>query len=128
MVDILKIFSDETRLRIISLLATNPCYVSEIQEILKVNQSNVSRHLAKLLASNIVVKLKCGQHTCYKFNDILRDDYSFINQVLSDFLKEDIAKRDWDACMDFGRKNESFTKKKSMFNEKITELKGGYYA
>ena len=49
-----KAFSDETRLRILNLLAQREHCVCEFQKILKVPQPTISRHLAYLRRSGFI--------------------------------------------------------------------------
>jgi len=51
---ILKSFADDTRLRIINLLSNKELSVTELCEVLNKNQSNVSKHLARLRLTGIV--------------------------------------------------------------------------
>jgi ArsR family transcriptional regulator len=51
---ILKSFADDTRLRIINLLSKKELSVAELCEILSKNQSNLSKHLARLRLTGIV--------------------------------------------------------------------------
>lgn len=60
-VEVLKALADETRLRMVSLLleAGELC-ACEIEETLQVNQSNASRHLAKLRTAGIIAARRSG--------------------------------------------------------------------
>ena len=60
-----KAFSDETRLRILNLLAQRECCVCEFQELLRVPQPKISRHLAYLRKSGLVETRKCGKWVTY---------------------------------------------------------------
>ncbi len=60
-----KAFSDETRLRILNLLAQRDHCVCEFQAILRVPQPRISRHLAHLRRSGLVNVSKCGKWAMY---------------------------------------------------------------
>jgi ArsR family transcriptional regulator, arsenate/arsenite/antimonite-responsive transcriptional repressor len=60
-----KAFSDETRLRILNLLAQRDHCVCEFQAILRVPQPRISRHLAYLRCSGLVNVSKCGKWAMY---------------------------------------------------------------
>ena len=60
-----KAFSDETRLRILNLLAQRDHCVCEFQAILRVSQPKISRHLAYLRRSGLVDVSKCGKWVTY---------------------------------------------------------------
>lgn len=60
-----KAFSDETRLRILNLLAQRDHCVCEFQAILRVPQPRISRHLAYLRRYGLVDVSKCGKWAMY---------------------------------------------------------------
>ncbi|MFP4484451.1 MAG: ArsR/SmtB family transcription factor [Spirochaetaceae bacterium] len=67
-IDVLKAVADETRLRMLSLLveAEELCGC-EIEAVLRVQQSNASRHLARLRAAGVISATKHGQWVHYAF-------------------------------------------------------------
>ncbi|MGD1821437.1 MAG: ArsR/SmtB family transcription factor [Pleomorphochaeta sp.] len=79
---IIKIFSDQTRLRIINLIKENQLCVGEIQTILEIKQSNVSRHLDKLKIADIINQEKKAQWVYYSLNKEKLSKYSFIQNLL----------------------------------------------
>jgi ArsR family transcriptional regulator len=60
-----KAFADETRLRLLNLLAQRPHCVCEFQSILRVPQPKISRHLAYLRRSGLVVEERHGKLIMY---------------------------------------------------------------
>ena len=60
-----KAFSDETRLRILNLLAQRDHCVCEFQAILRVPQPTISRHLAYLRRMGLVEERKEGKWVIY---------------------------------------------------------------
>lgn len=64
-----KIFSDETRLRIIQALAHANLCVSDISEILSLSQSAVSHQLATLRKMRLVRTQKEGKSVIYSLSD-----------------------------------------------------------
>lgn len=60
-----KAFADETRLRILNLLAQRACCVCEFQCILRVPQPTISRHLAYLRRSGLVQVKRYGKNIMY---------------------------------------------------------------
>jgi len=60
-----KAFADETRLRILNLLAQRPHCVCEFQHILRVPQPTISRHLAYLRRSKLVGEERHGKMIVY---------------------------------------------------------------
>lgn len=79
---IIKLFSDQTRLRIINLLKDNQLCVGEIQTLLSIKQSNVSRHLEKLKTTELIFQTKQAQWVYYSLNKEALEKYSFIDNLL----------------------------------------------
>jgi ubiquinone/menaquinone biosynthesis C-methylase UbiE len=63
---LLRLLGDETRLRLLRLLAREPLNVSELTGILGVAQSGVSRHLGLLREAGLVVEQRAGTFTWYR--------------------------------------------------------------
>lgn len=61
----LKALSDPNRLRILNLLGEGTLCVCDLEEVLKLNQSNLSRHLAKLKQAGLVTAQKKGLFMYY---------------------------------------------------------------
>ncbi len=60
---------DRTRLRILNLLSRGPLCVCDIQRILRQPQSSVSRHLALLKSSGLILDRRDGMRTFYRQSD-----------------------------------------------------------
>lgn len=82
-VKLFKVLSDETRLRILVLLKEKPLCVCQMQEILKLPQSKVSKHLAKLRDQNFVKSFQDGKFVKY---ELVPDEklLAVLNIVLAD--------------------------------------------
>ncbi|MGD0017105.1 MAG: metalloregulator ArsR/SmtB family transcription factor [Verrucomicrobiia bacterium] len=63
-----KAFSDETRLRILNLLAQREHCVCEFQQVLEVPQPTISRHLAYLRRSKLVQTRRHGKMILYSLS------------------------------------------------------------
>jgi DNA-binding transcriptional ArsR family regulator len=63
-----KAFSDQSRLRIVILLANKELTVGEIVKAMDISQPTVSRHLAVLRQADIVVDRREGQKVYYSLN------------------------------------------------------------
>jgi len=88
MVQIFKALSEDSRLRIVSLFVRgDDLCVCEVEEILGMTQSNVSRHLGVLKNSGILVSYRKAQWTYYQLNQ------TFIveNKELWGYLKRKFA-------------------------------------
>lgn len=66
LVDVFKILSDETRLRIIILLAQQDLCVCELVGILDVSQPKISKNLSKLRDVNLVIDERKEKFVFYK--------------------------------------------------------------
>lgn len=62
----IRLFSDEGRLRILSLLEKEELSVAELQEILGMGQSRISMQLSQLKAGGLVELRKAGQKSLYR--------------------------------------------------------------
>jgi ArsR family transcriptional regulator len=97
MIKVLKALADESRLRILQLLLDQELCVCEIETVLDMNQSNVSRHLSKLKQAGIVEFYKGGQWVHYKVSSNFIVDYESLLDQLSIFFKsEESFQRDFD--------------------------------
>lgn len=71
-VKILKLLSEESRLRMMLYLAKEgPCTVSEIIEALDLVQSTTSHHLSLLRAADLVVTSRDGKNIFYDINETM---------------------------------------------------------
>ncbi len=64
-----KIFSDETRLRILDTLLSGEKYVSDIAQEVNMSSSCVSHQLRNLRSLNLVKAEKSGQNVKYSISD-----------------------------------------------------------
>ncbi|WP_207736180.1 ArsR/SmtB family transcription factor [Fusibacter ferrireducens] len=95
MIDILKALSDENRLRIINLLANQMLCVCELEVLLDMNQSNVSRHLGKLKSAGIIVSTKEAQWVRYVIDESFKASHGLLLEYLkSQFEEESVYQMD----------------------------------
>ena len=69
MADFFSLFSDLTRIRILSLLSMGECCVNDISNILHINQTTVSHQLKMLRANNIVKFRRVGKVIFYSITN-----------------------------------------------------------
>ncbi len=94
-----KAFADETRLRILNLLAQGEQCVCEFQMVLRVPQPKISRHLAYLRRMGLIQERKEGKWVIYSLSEargpvhdaLLRCVRGCFQEVGT--LKEDLARR-----------------------------------
>lgn len=79
----LKAAGDQTRLRILSLLGSEPLSVGEILEVLGMGQSRVSRHLKILSDAGILENRRAGNRVYYALDEQARR-----TPLLSELLRE----------------------------------------
>jgi ArsR family transcriptional regulator len=84
---ILKILSDENRLRIMNILKEYSLCAGEIQTILNIKQSNASRHLEKLKSNRLITNQKKAQWIYYQLCNEQLEEYSFIKHLLFEDIK-----------------------------------------
>jgi ArsR family transcriptional regulator len=81
---IFKALSDETRLRIMSLLITGQeLCVCDIIAVLDLPQSTVSRHLAYLRNSNLLEDRRQGIWMYYRINKDIEKNISYLFDILA---------------------------------------------
>ena len=92
-----KLFSDETRLRIMVLLHLDQLCVCQLTGILDVPQPRISKNLAKLRDLNIVEDVRKDKYVFYKLasvNELIRINLDHIvkNKELYPEIAKDIEK------------------------------------
>lgn len=94
LLEIIKAMADLNRLRILYILNKyGKCCNCDIEEILQMEQSNTSRHLAKLKQILLVKIEKKGKWIYYQLNEELMEKYPYIKNMLDD-LNDEIYKED----------------------------------
>jgi len=95
MIDIFKALGDENRLRILNLLIKDELCVCEIEVILDMTQSNVSRHLSKLKKTGIISSSKDAQWVHYKAsNEFMNNDQLLFRYLKEKFISKDVFTND----------------------------------
>lgn len=69
--EVLRLLGDETRLRVLHLLAHEPLTVAELQEVLDLGQSSISGHLAKLKHGGLLHDVAEGSSRRYRLREDL---------------------------------------------------------
>lgn len=82
----LKALSHINRIRILNLLNNQELCVCELETIMGLNQSNVSRHLGKLKEADLIVGEKKAQWIYYKLNEKLFNEHKFLIKLINDEL------------------------------------------
>lgn len=88
MIDIFKALSEESRLRILTLLIQNEMCVCEIESCLNMTQSNASRHLMALKKCGILESYKKAQWAYYRIDENFKKEHIELFKYLQIKLKE----------------------------------------
>jgi ArsR family transcriptional regulator len=88
---IFKALADANRLRIVNLLLHGELCVCDIQYVLENSQPNVSRHLAYLKNSGIVLDRRDGYRVFYRIANPRESN----KKLLFDFLRQIFKDEDW---------------------------------
>jgi ArsR family transcriptional regulator len=90
-----KALGDETRLRIVALLAHGELCVCHVQEALGLSQPNVSRHLAILRAAGVVEDRRDGSWVYYRLISPADPDCERqLRHLVQSFARRDVLRRD----------------------------------
>ena len=85
-VGVLKAIGDETRIRIVNVLRKDTLCVCDLEEILNLSQSNVSRHLTKLRSCKLIKSKKNAQWVYYSLDNGFIDKHPFLIELLANEL------------------------------------------
>ena len=94
LIRIFKALSDESRLRIYNLLFNKNLCVCEVEQIVKLQQSNTSRHLSRLKEASLIFYKKEGQFVRYHINHDLLEKYTFLKQMLEEIKNDPLFVND----------------------------------
>lgn len=96
MEELFKTLGDENRLRILQILLERECCVCELEVLLEMTQSNVSRHLRKLKNAGFISSYKTAQWMHYKMDESFMKDNELLIAYLRDAFTQDngIKKKD----------------------------------
>lgn len=97
-VDVLQLFCDPTRVRLMALLAREELSVAELTNVTQLPQSRVSTHLGKLREAEVLRDRRVGPSTFYALNDgampdEVRNVWSLVSSQIDDAVIETDRKR-----------------------------------
>lgn len=93
-VEVLKALADETRVRILNLLHAETLCVCDLEEILKLSQSNASRHVTKLKNTKLLTSEKQAQWIYYRVDEKILERYPFLNELLKELANHPQCQKD----------------------------------
>ncbi len=88
MVEIFKALGDENRLRIVNVLFNKQLCVCEMEALLDMTQSNVSRHLNKLKNADIITSEKQSQWVYYRIKEQFIKDSKLLYDYICDKARD----------------------------------------
>src|SRR5262245_19273656 len=90
-----KALSDETRLRIVALLAHGELCVCHVEEALGLSQPTASRHLGVLRTAGVVDSRRDGSWVYYRLAKQGHPDRArLLRELVKGFAKRDLLRRD----------------------------------
>jgi len=96
-VQLFKALADETRIRILALLKHGELCSCDIEEILRIKQSNSSRHLNKLKLAGLIISNKNSQWVYYRINEDTLRKYPFLETLIKvELEKNTVCESDLD--------------------------------
>lgn len=80
---VFKALGDETRLKILILLATKNVCAKGLAKHLEISEAAVSQHIKTLKEANLVIAYKEGYYVMYELNKtVLEESKSFVNTLI----------------------------------------------
>jgi len=94
-VSTLSLFGDQTRLRLVALLAQHELTVAELTSITELAQSRVSTHLGRLRDAGVLRDRRQGASTLYSLNDgAMPADARTLWKLLEQQVRDDVLEQD----------------------------------
>lgn len=94
MVRILKVLSDQTRLRIVNMLLEKEVCVCEMVNILGISQPAVSKHIKKLKTAGLVEERQNGYWSYYSIDFKSNKAKKVVNFIMREIKDEKKLKKD----------------------------------
>lgn len=104
MVEIFKVLGDENRLRMLNILLKAELCVCEIEVILDLSQSNVSRHLNKLKQMGILLSNKDAQWIHYSVKESFLKDHKELVAFMGKAFLEGQYRKDMQVLKNYQEK------------------------
>lgn len=97
--ELLQLFADPTRVRLVALLDREELSVAELTRITELPQSRISTHLGKLREAGVLKDRRQGASTFYSINDgAMPEDARALWGLLSERLDEPVLVTDQERC------------------------------
>lgn len=93
-VEVVKLFSDQTRLRILNILYDSEHCVCDLEAVLEMTQPNISKHIKKMSELDVLKKRKESYWIYYSLNKEVFEKYNFIEALMKDIRKKELFQND----------------------------------
>ena len=91
---VMKALADNNRLRIINLLNEETLCVCELEKVMGLEQSNLSKHLNKLKEAQIILSDKTPPFIFHRINPLILKNYPFIGILIQQLRKDKAFAKD----------------------------------
>lgn len=88
-IEVLKVISDNNRLRILNLLHAQELCVCELEYLLGISQSNLSKHLRLMSDSGFLESRRQNKFAYYKIKESVFLDHPFLVTIFETELKKE---------------------------------------
>ncbi|MFV0395074.1 MAG: ArsR/SmtB family transcription factor [Coprobacillaceae bacterium] len=101
-VDVFKLLSDTSRLRILYLLNHNEdICVCEFEYILGLSQPNISKHLNNMKKMGVVEDEKKDKFVFYRLSEEFLSQFLFVSESLKETGKFEVCKKDYEKLQEY---------------------------
>jgi|LGVF01.2.fsa_nt_gb ArsR family transcriptional regulator len=127
-IEIIKILADTNRLRILNLLYDRELCVCELEYLLRISQSNLSKHLRLMSHAGFLESRRENKFAYYRIQDAVLKDHPFLKTVFEvelkkeEFLMEELNELETYQKSDITCQNISVLIKKIVKNEMENKL------
>lgn len=90
-VEIIKILSDTNRLRILNLLYERELCVCELEYLLGISQSNLSKHLRLMSNTGFLESRRENKFAYYRINNTVMEAHPFLKDIFKNELKKEAS-------------------------------------
>ena len=90
-VEIIKILSDTNRLRILNLLYKRELCVCELEYLLGISQSNLSKHLRLMSNTGFLQSRRENKFAYYQINNAVMGEHPFLKDIFENELKKEAS-------------------------------------
>ena len=88
-VEMLKILSNDNRLRILNLLYVQELCVCELEYLLEISQSNLSKHLRLMSETGFLESRRQNKFVYYKIKELVFSDHPFLIPIFETELSKE---------------------------------------